>query len=278
MPADPGQEGVVPFHFQCQRSGRCCTGGSGFIWVDAHEIEALARAHGSTTESFEATYLRQVTDPRSGELRLSLREGRGQAGGSGAACALLEGAHHCTVYAARPEHCRSFPYWPSVMEDKDGFEAARATCPGIRPLPNAELQQEAFAQLEQLYADLDVEIAALKPRCEMSGLCCRFEEADHVLYATALETDYATAKHPTAPPPEAPGRCPHHVKGVCTAREGRPIGCRTYFCDGNTEDALLDVHEKYLQRLRGIERSLNYPAAYSPFPAQLAARGVGEAQ
>jgi Fe-S-cluster containining protein len=276
MVVDQGEGGVVPFQFQCQRSGRCCTGGSGFIWVEPEEIEGLARAAGYTLENFEANFLREVRDPRTGAQRLSLREGPGQGGGGGAACALLEGSHHCTVYDARPSHCQTFPYWPSIMKDEQGFEAARATCPGIRPLPSAEVQAQAFAQLEQLYLDLDKEIAEHTPRCEMSGLCCRFEEADHVLYATALETDYATAKHPTAPAPEAPGRCPHHVNGMCTAREGRPLGCRTYYCDPLTEDVLLDVHEKYLRRLRGIERSLDYPAAYSPFPAQLAARGVGE--
>ena len=109
----------------------------------------------------------------------------------------------------------------------------------------------------------------------MSGLCCRFEEADHLLYATALEADFAAHKQPDAPAPEAEGRCPYHVGGVCTAREGRPIGCRTYFCDPTTEVALQEVHEETLARLRAMERSLGYPAAYAPFPALLEARGVG---
>ena len=278
MGTDPGQLGVIPFHFECQRSGRCCTGGSGYIWVEVDEIEGLAQAAGCSPESFERMYLRQVTDPRTGDRRFSLVEAPSHSGHSGAACALLEGSEHCTVYEARPRHCMGFPYWASILGDRAGFEAARATCPGIRVLPDPALQQKAFAQLEELYAELDQEIAQYKPRCEMSGLCCRFEEADHVLYATALETDYATAKHPSAPPPALEGRCPHHVDGICTAREGRPIGCRTYFCDPTTEQALLDVHERYLARLRKLERELDYPAAYAPFPAQLVARGVGGSQ
>jgi Fe-S-cluster containining protein len=276
MDDDPGLQGLVPFRFECQRSGRCCTGGTGNVWVESDEIAGLADAAGCTREHFESHYLREVPDPRTGERRLSIREAAGNSGGSGAACSLLEGTRHCTVYEARPKHCQTFPYWNSVLEDKDGFEAARSTCPGIRQVPTEAMQAEAFEQLEALYKELDAEIAAHHPRCEMSGLCCRFEEADHVLYATALETDYATAKHPTAPAPEAPGRCPHHVAGVCTAREGRPLGCRTYYCDPLTEEALLDVHESYLQRLRAIERSTNYPAVYAPFPAQLAQRGVGD--
>jgi len=269
MTDQAGLAGVVPFRFRCQRSGRCCTGGSGFVWVEPDEVEALAAASGRAPEEFARTYLREVLDPRSGARRLSLRERADSAGGDGGACALLEGRNECTVYEARPRHCRRFPYWSSVLEDEAGFEAARATCPGITPLPAAEVRERAFAELEALYAELDAEVAGHAPRCELSGRCCRFEEAGHVLYATALETDYAVSRHPAAPPPEAEGRCPYHVRGLCTAREGRPLGCRTYFCDPLTEAALFEVHERYLGRIRELERRLGYPAAYAPFPEQL---------
>ncbi len=278
MSEDPGLQGVIPFRFQCQRSGRCCTGGTGFIWVEPDEIGGLAEAAGQTREQFELSSLRTVNDPRTGETRLSLREGPNQAGGSGDVCVLLEGQRHCSVYTARPRHCSSYPYWDSILQDKAGFELARSTCPGIAPLPSPSAQQGAFEELRQLYSQLDAEITAHSPRCEMSGVCCRFEEAGHLLYATALETDYAVEHHRSAPEPEAPGRCPYHVQGVCTAREGRPIGCRTYFCDERTEDALQDVHEDYLARLRQIESKYGYPRAYAPFPALLEGRGVGVAR
>lgn len=272
MSAQPGLDGIVPFRFRCQRSGRCCTGGAGYVWVEPDEIDALAAAVGQSPEEFAYGSLREVPDPRTGALRLSLRERPQVAGGQSGGCALLEGQNECTVYGARPRHCRQFPYWTSVLEDADGFEAARATCPGISPLPDPVAQERAFAELEVLYAELDAEVSAHSPRCELSGRCCRFEEAGHVLYATALETDYAVRQHPEAHAPEAEGRCPYHVRGLCTAREGRPLGCRTYFCDPLTENVLLEVHERYLTRVRAIEREHGYPAAYAPFPAQLADR------
>lgn len=274
MSAEPGLGGVVPFRFECQRSGRCCTGGAGFVWVEEHEVAALARAVGLSEESFAERYLKRAVDPRSGAERLSLRE-RGAPGDSGAACSLLEGQRECTVYEARPEHCRSFPFWGSVLTDREAFETARTTCPGITPLATAAQQEVAFEQLSRLYEELDGVIAELQPLCVRSGLCCRFEEAGHELFATHLETDYAAARHPEAPAPEAPGRCPYHVAGVCTAREGRPLGCRTYFCDARTEERLAEVHEQFLARIRQVERECGYPAGYSRFPAMLAARGVG---
>lgn len=269
-----GADGVVPFSFQCQRSGRCCTGGSGVVWVEEEEVPALAEALGSSVEAFTRRFLRRVLDPRRGEERLSLRE-RSGAGDSGAACDLLEGSNHCRVYTARPRHCREFPFWPSVLEDEAAFEAARATCPGIEPLVPEEVKRQAFEALEALYAELDEEVRAQQPRCELSGLCCRFEEAGHRLYATPLEADYAAHLHPSAPAPEAEGRCPYHVGGRCTARAGRALGCRTYYCDERTSASLEAMHERYLGRIRELERRLGYPAGYAPFPALLERRGVG---
>ena len=133
----------------------------------------------------------------------------------------------------------------------------------------------AFEKLARLYESLDEEVAELSPACEASGLCCRFEEAGHELFATGLEADYAAALHPRAPGPEATGRCPYHNQGLCTAREGRALGCRTYFCDSRTTVALEELHGTYLDRVREIETQTGYPAAYGRFPALLAGRGVG---
>ena len=271
---DPGLLGVVPFRFSCHRCGHCCTGGEGHVWLKEGEAAGMASVLGMTEGAFRNMHVRTVPDPGgSGELREALRE-RNE--GDGGRCTLLEGRNQCTVYDARPEHCRAFPYWPSVMEDEAGFERARATCPGIQVEPTPDQRRIAFERLEAIYADLEQLLAAVRPVCIARGICCRFEEADHVLYATGLEADYAAAKKPAAPAPEAVGRCPYHVKGMCTAREGRPLGCRTYYCDPSMQDALEATHERLLGEIRVIERDLGYPQAYAPFPALLADRGVGE--
>jgi len=266
--ADPGLAGVVPFRFQCHRCGHCCTAGEGYVWLEEAELESLAAARGTTTEVFVRDCVRSVPDPRTGELRPSLLE-------QGGRCVLLEGSQHCTVYEARPDHCRQFPYWDGVLTDAESFERARAVCPGIVVQVEPDRRAAAFEQLAQLYESLDAAVTELAPRCEASGLCCRFEEAGHELFATGLEADYAAALHPEAPGPEAEGRCPYHVQGLCTAREGRALGCRTYFCDARTTEALEDLHATYLSRVREIESQSGYPAAYGRFPALQAGRGVG---
>lgn len=268
---DPGLEGVVPFRFGCQRSGRCCTFGEGHVWLEDGEIEALASLLDMEPAAFATRHVRQVPDPKSGQLRASLREEQGR-------CVLLEGTRECTVYEQRPVQCRTFPYWPSVLGDASGFERARAVCPGIAVVVPDELRERAFAELEGLYAELEVELNELSPRCEMSGLCCRFEEADHELYATGLEADFTADRHPQAPEPEAEGRCPYHVAGRCQAREGRPLGCRSYYCDDSKREELEALHESYLARVRKLESGLGYPASYGLFPAMAGARGIGRGE
>ncbi|MEO2095317.1 MAG: YkgJ family cysteine cluster protein [bacterium] len=268
---EAGSEGVQPFQFECQRSGRCCSGGAGFVWIEEHEIAALAGELDLTPEAFTAQHLRMVADPRAKRMRLSLRE----RGGEGGACVLLEGTAECKVYPSRPAHCREFPFWPAILEDRAAFESARATCPGIRPLGPPATRAAAFAELAVLYGELDQALEKLQPSCVRSGLCCRFEDAGHELFATLLETDYTVALHPKAPAPEAPGRCPYHVAGVCTAREGRPLGCRTYYCDERTSAALEELHEQFLGRVREIEARNSYPGGYARFPSLLSMRGVG---
>lgn len=264
----PGLAGVVPFRFECHRCGHCCSGGQGYVWLEPGEAGRMAARLGMDEEAFVARHVRTVPDPRTGELRASLREERGR-------CSLLQGANECGVYEDRPEHCRTFPFWPGVLEDRDAFERARETCPGIAVEVEEATREAAFAALAALYAEVDAFVAASGAVCELSGRCCRFEEAGHELFATALEADYAAQRAPEAPAPEAPGRCPYHVRGRCTAREGRALGCRTYFCDPRTSDALEAAHERFLGRVRAIEREHGYPAAYGRFPALLAARGVG---
>lgn len=259
-------DGVVPFRFQCQRSGRCCRVGAGFVWLQESELASLAKAAEMELQAFVRECVRQVPDPRTGELRLALREGIGLQADR---CRLLDGHNDCTVYEHRPAHCRDFPLWPSVLNDAEGFERARQVCPGIRVEPEPDKRALAFAELEALYTELQAEINRVEPACVMSGLCCRFEEADHELYAGALETDYAVHCHPEAPAPEAPGRCPYHVKGRCTARKGRPLACRTYFCDESKEDECFDLHEVFLKRLREIEKTYGFERTYARFPELL---------
>ena len=214
-----------------------------------------------TPETFTRQYVRRVGD----RLSLTEREGR---------CALLEAPNHCTVYDARPKHCRDFPYWPDILAGGEALERARGYCPGIQVFPEREVRTRAFAELGALYQRLDEEIARRRPICIVRGVCCEFEKVDHALYASLLETDYAAAHGEEFPDPSLPNSCRFHVEGLCRNRKGRPLGCRTYFCDPTFRKETEELHERYYKEVREICARNGYPWGYGLFVEQLKARAA----
>lgn len=44
-------------------------------------------------------------------------------------CPFFDGL--CRLHAAKPFQCRSWPFWPENLKEPEGWERARALCPGI---------------------------------------------------------------------------------------------------------------------------------------------------
>lgn len=111
--------------------------------------------------------------------------------------------------------------------------------------------ERALAELGDLYAELEREIARLKPRCELSGNCCDFPSFGHELFATDLEAEYARRSGAVLAT-EDPRLCPFWVERRCTARAGRPLACRTFYCDPSYEEAMHELTERHHDRVRQI--------------------------
>jgi hypothetical protein len=122
----------------------------------------------------------------------------------------------------------------------------------------------ALARLGELYADLDAELAALAPRCELSGRCCDFQKSGLTLFATDLELQWLRERTRGGRNHD-PALCPHWVAGRCEARDGRPLGCRLYFCDASKAAALDDLSVRYHARLKRIHDETGQPYRYGPF-------------
>ena len=84
--------------FSCTGCGTCCRWGGSVLLTDG-DIRDLAEHLGLDEQRFIDVHTRLGPDRR----RLALLD---QADGS---CAFLDG-DACSVYAARPAQCRSFPY------------------------------------------------------------------------------------------------------------------------------------------------------------------------
>jgi Fe-S-cluster containining protein len=107
--------------FACTGCGRCCTGGSGYVWVRVDEIVAMASALGMATDDFGRRYLRRVD----GRYALVDRPGGD--------CVFLDGKS-CRVYETRPAQCRAFPWWPATLRSPGAWKRAAEGCEGISDL------------------------------------------------------------------------------------------------------------------------------------------------
>jgi Fe-S-cluster containining protein len=132
-------EGV---HFQCQGSGKCCTsrGEYGFVFLSLEDRRKLAKKLGLTT----AAFTRKHCEKYNGAYHL-IEDGENPD------CMFLEG-NRCGVYEARPTQCRTWPFWPEVMNAKTWKKEVLSYCPGVGKGPkisvdviqkNLQQQQEA---------------------------------------------------------------------------------------------------------------------------------------
>ena len=63
--------------------------------------------------------------------------------------------------------------------------------------------------------------------------------------------------------------CPYLAGGSCTAREGRPLGCRVFFCDPKYAGVGERLTEKYLRKIGELSDRLGMAWDYKPFLAHL---------
>lgn len=105
--------------FKCTGCGHCCTGSPGHVWVDELEIKRMAKFLKISVEMFVKRYTRRVQD------RLSLLEHSKTYD-----CVFLKDKK-CTLYEARPQQCRAFPWWPENLSSLKNWKEAAKSCEGI---------------------------------------------------------------------------------------------------------------------------------------------------
>ena len=105
--------------FSCTKCGACCTGTSGYVWVEPREAKTMADVFGMPLDEFGRRYLRRIG------RRYALLEN--EVSGD---CALLREGR-CLAYASRPSQCRSYPFWSAHLRDADAWKSVARECEGI---------------------------------------------------------------------------------------------------------------------------------------------------
>jgi Fe-S-cluster containining protein len=107
--------------FECQGSGKCCVshGGYGYVYMTKEDRIRMAKTLGLSTQQFTKKYCVKQED---GLYHLiDGEEGR---------CFFLEDKR-CGVYEGRPTQCRTWPFWPEVMNAKTWQREVAQFCPGV---------------------------------------------------------------------------------------------------------------------------------------------------
>lgn len=132
---------IPALRFECTGCGKCCTqrGEYAHVYVSDDEVAALADhlALGPTRVRRDFTRLDEL-----GWRELEFRDGR---------CVFLDPhTQRCTVYAARPLQCRTFPFWPELVGPRGWREELRELCEGVGrgdPVPESTVES-ALAEME----------------------------------------------------------------------------------------------------------------------------------
>jgi Fe-S-cluster containining protein len=113
--------------FSCTRCSECCRIDPGFVFLRKKDTEALVSALKMAYSEFITGYCRWVPNLDGGDRRplerLSLREKTNYD------CIFWKNG--CSVYEARPLQCRTFPFWPSILESGRSWAAMLGLCPGM---------------------------------------------------------------------------------------------------------------------------------------------------
>lgn len=125
--------------------------------------------------------------------------------------------------------------------------------------------QAAVDELSALYRRVDEQLAARRPRCELSGRCCDFPTSGTQLWASTLEVAHALAAAQGEVPAAPPALCPWWQGGLCHLREGRPLGCRLYFCDPDWADEMAPTYERFHDELRRLHERHGVAYVYRRF-------------
>jgi len=120
--------------FSCTQCGQCCAiAGDYYVFLNNEESERI-RAYLQLSQGwFRRRYLQRLAD---GEQVL--------ASGSDERCIFLDARGKCRVYTVRPVQCRTYPFWPELVDSAAAWNREARRCEGInrgRLIPRSTIRR-----------------------------------------------------------------------------------------------------------------------------------------
>src|SRR5579871_5836258 len=109
---------MADFRFSCQPGCTKCCDQEGYVYLTEDDLKRAARFMGMSARAFEAKYVYRTRH------QLRFRKPRDRQ------CAFLK-EDGCSIHPAKPTQCRTFPFWPEHVEQRDDWRRLSIFCPGI---------------------------------------------------------------------------------------------------------------------------------------------------
>lgn len=121
--------------FSCTECGKCCYGFPGYVWLSPQEIIKIA----TFLQIDEQTFIKKFT--KAVFRRLSLKEK-----GDNYACIFFQDGK-CSIYPVRPKQCKTYPFWPEIVENEQTWEEEKKFCEGIDHIDGKLISEEEITSL-----------------------------------------------------------------------------------------------------------------------------------
>ncbi len=110
--------------FECTSCGKCCKV-DGDVWLAPEEVEQIMAFLGyndsdkdASIDNFRKKYVRAEVTPSDGNQSLSWMCLKRKEN----ACIFLDQGGQCSIYDVRPVQCKTYPFWPSLLKNKEAWE------------------------------------------------------------------------------------------------------------------------------------------------------------
>jgi Fe-S-cluster containining protein len=126
--------------FTCQPGCTACCDQKGWVYLTEADVVRAAGFTGLPQQEFEARYIYRTRH----QIRLRKPPGK--------QCHFLNGSG-CSIHPAKPTQCRTFPFWPELVESRAAWSDIARYCPGIGkgPLIQIGAAVEMAAEMRHAY-------------------------------------------------------------------------------------------------------------------------------
>ncbi len=138
--------------FACQPGCTKCCDMEGYVYLTEEDLKRAAKFVGMSVKAFEAKYVyrtrHQMRFRKPPEKQCSFLQERG-----------------CSIHPAKPTQCRTFPFWPEIVERRSTWLRTGRYCPGIGkgPLVQIGSAMEIAEEQRRAYPNMYEDTAGQNP-------------------------------------------------------------------------------------------------------------------